>query len=89
MINREDFPIFDLETSRKMALIAKRMCLDGIRETDRSLSELFVEYDSLVIDSERDECADQIAENIAHQTFCLDQLEFTEVMLGRIAPHFN
>jgi CheY-specific phosphatase CheX len=84
-MNKENFPIFQLEKGFKMALKSKALCEEGISSAVQSISEMMdmsgKEFDELAEES--------IAEYTEHLLFCVNNLEETNSILKQYAPHFN
>ena len=84
-MNKENFPIFQLEKGFKMALKSKALCEEGISSAAQSISEMMdmsgKEFDELAEES--------IAEYTNHLLFCINGLEETNSILKQYAPHFN
>ena len=84
-----EFPIIATELAYRDASKARKLCIEGLDESERMVNELLEDLESAVLPSEQDEIQEMITVLVSHMSFCLDHLEQANSILKQVAVAYN
>lgn len=84
-----EFPIIATELAYRDASKARKLCIEGLDESERMVNELLTDLESAVLPSEQDEIQEMITVLVSHMTFCLESLDRVNGVLKQVAVAYN